>query len=279
MMVHIRASVVALGALTLCALQPALAASDLPKLRATPGGVVIVNLGSASEPPAVYYDGHRVLVRERAGAWEAVIGVPLDATLGRQQIEWRYANAETRRFTFNIGKHKYAVEKLKVPPRQVDLSQDDLARVERERTHLSEVLDTWSARTVTTLALMQPVPGRRSASFGSRRFFNNQPRNPHGGMDIASPMGTLVHAPLAGRIIDVGNYFFNGNNVIVDHGEGLLTMYCHLSKVSVAQGDEVASGAVLGEVGATGRATGPHLHFGVMLNRAWVDPALFLSPR
>jgi murein DD-endopeptidase MepM/ murein hydrolase activator NlpD len=262
----------------LLACQPlALAAAGAPIQRATPGGVVIVRISASTERPAVYYDGHRVLVRERSGRWEAIVGVPLAAKVGEQQLEWRLPNGETRKIRFRIGSHRYPTQSLKVPPAQVELSKEDLERVERESEHLGAVLDTWSADAPATLGLAAPVDGPRSSSFGSRRFFNNQPRNPHTGMDIAALTGTPVRAPLAGKVIDVGGYFFNGNNVIVDHGEGLITMYCHLSKIDVAAGDVLAPGALIGEVGATGRVTGPHLHFGVMLNRAWVDPALFLE--
>lgn len=261
----------------LVAAAPAIA-SDGPGLRATPGGVVLVALGPSQELPTAYYDGHRVLVRERAGTWEAVVGVPLAAEVGAQQLEWRLANGESRRIGFKIGSYKYPTQSLKVPPKQVDLSKADLARVEREKAHMGEVLDGWTARGPATLVLAAPVDGPRSTSYGSRRFFNKQPRNPHTGMDIAANTGVPVRSPLDGKVVDVGSYFFNGNNVIIDHGEGLMTMYCHLSKVDVKVGDELATGALIGEVGATGRVTGPHLHFGVMLNRAWVDPSLLLAP-
>ncbi len=252
--------------------------SDGPTARATPGGIVLLSLGPSKEPPTVYYDGHRVLVRERAGTWEAVVGVPLAAKIGAQQIEWRLANGEARRIDFKIGSYKYPTQSLKVPPKQVDLSKEDLARVDNEKAHMGEVFDGWTVRGPSTLVLEAPVDGPRSTSYGSRRFFNKQPRNPHTGMDIAAGTGAPVRAPLEGKVVDVGSYFFNGNNVIIDHGEGLMTMYCHLSKVDVKIGDELATGALIGEVGATGRVTGPHLHFGVMLNRAWVDPALLLAP-
>ena len=125
--------------------------------------------------------------------------------------------------------------------------------------------------------MRQPTAGRRSDSFGKRRFFNGQPRNPHSGMDIAAPTGTPVVAPLPARVIDIGDYFFNGRTVWLDHGGGLLSMMCHLSRIDVREGQHLAAGERLGAVGATGRVTGPHLHWTVSLNRASVDPGLFLD--
>ena len=159
---------------------------------------------------------------------------------------------------------------------QAELSPELLAQYEMERAHLREVLRTFSEPAPASLALRAPVEGRRSGSFGSRRIINDEPRSPHSGMDIAADAGTPVAAAAAGRVIDVGDYLFLGRTVILDHGQGLLSLYAHLSEVSAAPAQDVAAGAIIGKVGSTGRATGPHLHFSVYLNAAAVDPAYFL---
>ncbi|HJS22270.1 MAG TPA: peptidoglycan DD-metalloendopeptidase family protein [Steroidobacteraceae bacterium] len=250
---------------------------ELPRSSVVPGGVAILDLDATPDsPPLVSYGDHRVMVVRAGDGWRALVGIPLSTEPGRQVV--RIGNdADSPRYqAFTVEPKQYATQRLKVAPGQVDLSKKDLERVARERTRIDAALETYSSAPPATLQLQPPVAGPRSSSFGLRRVFNDQPRSPHSGMDIAAPEGATVVAPAPGRVIDTGDYFFNGNTVFIDHGQGLITMYCHLSAIDVQAGGTVDAGEPIGKVGATGRATGPHLHFGVSLNRAFVDPALFL---
>ena len=249
-----------------------------PMASPVPGGIARLSLGQAPTRPQAFAAEVPVLVLGDARGWTAIVGLPLSATPGPAKIVLRAADGE-HTLAYDIRPKRYVEQRLTVSPRTVDLAPEDLARHERERAHQQQVMETFSEPfpRAADLHLRVPVPGRRSSSFGLRRVFNGQPRNPHSGMDIAAATGTPVVAPLPGRVIDTGDYFFNGQTVWLDHGGGLLSMVCHLSAIDVKVGDALATGERLGAVGATGRVTGPHLHWGVMLNRTMVDPALFLD--
>ena len=271
---YYRLAAALLGALLAAA---AAVAAELPAARPVPGGIAILDVGPATAPaPSVLLDTHRVLVRADGGRWYAIVGLPLASSPGRGAISVAADGGAARQVGFDIGPKEYVTQSLRVEPKHVDLSKQDLARYEREKLSLEHAFETWSAKAPATLLLAAPVPGTRSSSFGSRRVFNGQSRNPHTGMDIAAAAGTEVVAPAAGTVVNTGDYFFNGNTVILDHGQGYLSLYCHLSRIDVKVGERLSAGQVLGLVGATGRATGPHLHFAVMLNRAWIDPELVL---
>jgi murein DD-endopeptidase MepM/ murein hydrolase activator NlpD len=260
----------------LCAI-PSLALSfALPREAAVPGGVKIIPLNVPAEPmPYVDVAGSRALVVKEGENWIAVVGIPLSAPLAAEQVIVR-SSAGRQEIEFTVGDKHYASQALKVAPAQVNLSRADLARVNRDRLNIEHALRSWSDEQPETLRMEQPVPGVRSSSFGLRRIFNGEARTPHSGMDIAAPAGTPVRAPIAGTVIDTGNYFFNGNTIFIDHGRGLISMYCHLSAIDVKPGQHVAAGTTIGAVGMTGRATGPHLHWALNLNHAWVDPELFV---
>ena len=249
----------------------------LPRVAAVPGGVVTFKL-PGEQKPVVTYGDRPVLVARQADGWIAVLGLGLSTEPGEYHVEVQQPGGEARQIPFKVVDKKYSVQELKVAPNQVNLSPEDEARVNAEKEKVRLAMQGFTPEAPATLRLPAPIPGRRSSSFGLRRVFNGESRAPHSGMDIAAPTGTPIKVPLPGRVVDVGTYFFNGNNVVVDHGQGLMTMYCHLSKIRVVMGQELKTGDVLGDVGATGRVTGPHLHWGVILNGASVDPALFLPP-
>jgi len=266
----------AFAAVALPVSSPAL---DLPRESRVPGGIALLQLGTSDEPPgSVVFNGHGAPVLWNGTSWIAVVGIPLDTAPGVQAATLQPPAGDERRLEFTVTDKRYAEQRLKVAnQRHVEPSKEDLERIERERGRIDAALGNYTADREPQLVMRAPVDGRRSSSFGLRRFFNDQPRNPHSGMDIAAPTGTPVLSPAPGVVTDTGDYFFNGNTVFVDHGQGVVTMYCHLDRIDVKPGDDVAAGTQLGLVGATGRVTGPHLHWGVAVNRALVDPALFLA--
>lgn len=246
----------------------------MPEHSPRPGGVAIVDVGTAKlAMPEVNLNSKPVLVMRDADRWKAVVGIPLDTEPGSATIS---VNGIEVRVT--IKEHGYAEQRLTVKNQSyVTPDQAQLDRIGRERKIIDGALNNFRDVPVSGIELAAPVEGPRSSSFGKRRFFNDQPRAPHKGMDIAAAQGVPIKAPRAGIITATGDYFFNGNTVLLDHGQGYVTMYCHLSEIAVEEGQEVVTGEAIGAVGATGRVTGPHLHFGTYLNGTAVDPAIVLG--
>ncbi len=249
---------------------PAVRASESS---AVPGGIARIPLGAGDTAPVARLGDTRVLVMRERKRWWAVVGVPLGAEPG-STLSVELEHGETA--SIRVGTKSYPEQHLTIPPERADLSASELEQFERERDRLTRLLRTFSDAAPPTLKLVAPARGRRSGSFGLRRIINGSPRNPHSGLDIAAPAGTRVVAAAAGRAIDIGSYFFLGETVMLDHGQGLISLYAHLRRAQVRSGQVVAAGSPIGEVGATGRATGPHLHFAVYLNGAAVDPRLLL---
>jgi len=274
-------SFTALVALLLLSAQGVAHALTLPQQSAVPGGVVIIELApeSSGETPRVHYHNKPVMVVKQDQRWLAVIGIPLTAKIGAQQIEQQSASGQTITHDFTVTDKAYKTQHLTITnKRKVNPNAKDMERIIKEKKLITAALEHWADRPVSHLTFIAPVEGRRSSSFGLRRIFNGQPRRPHSGMDIAATTGTPIITPAGGIVTNTGNYFFNGNSVFIDHGQGLVTMYIHLDSIRVKVGDQLTRGDVIGTVGETGRVTGPHLHWGVSLNDARVDPALFLEP-
>jgi murein DD-endopeptidase MepM/ murein hydrolase activator NlpD len=252
-------------------------AAELPKESRVPGGIALVPVPGGEMAPTVIFNTHRVAVVRKDERWIAVVGIPLAEKPGELKLKVSTPNG-TSEVPFRIVDKSYRTQHLTVKnQRHVDPNPTDLKRIAGETKRSDAALSKFTPTAAPTLQLISPVEGIRSDSYGSRRVFNGQPRNPHSGMDIAAAKGTPIRSPAAGTVVEAGDFFFNGNTLYIDHGDGLVTMYCHLDTIKVKVGDRVAAGEPVGTVGATGRVTGPHLHFGVALNRAMVDPALFLD--
>ncbi len=262
--------------LALCLALPAQAEGFLTRLlnKPVPGGVAVVPLGDGADAPRVRYQDKPVLViREDGARWIAIVGIPLATTPGPQQLQ-----VGERTLTFAVEARHYREQHITLKnQRQVNPNPEDLKRIARELDEQTGAYRQFSPGQPSNLLFDRPVAGPLSSPFGLRRFFNGEERNPHSGLDFAVPAGTPIKAPAAGRVILVGDYFFNGRTVFLDHGQGLVSMFCHLSEIGVNVGDQVARGGVIGKVGSTGRATGPHLHWNVSLNDVRVDPTIFIG--
>jgi hypothetical protein len=266
-----------LGLSLLC---PTLALA-VPEEARIPGGVALVPLSgvTSAQAPDVRYGDDRVMVLPGAELgederWVAVVGIPLSASADELQ-ELHFADGGA---AFHIRHKEYEAQYLTVPnKRHVEPNPDDIKRWRRESAEMKAAFKRWSEPAEPVTSFILPAQGPFSSPFGLRRFFNEQPRNPHSGLDIAAPHGDPIQAPAPGEVVAVGDYFFNGKTVIIDHGYGLTTMYCHLSEIDVALGDRLETVDRIGAIGATGRVTGPHLHWSVSLNNTRVDPLLFVD--
>lgn len=252
-------------------------AQELPRQSLVPGGIAIVPITPDREPaPMVHFEGNRVMVVRHGGQWEAVVGLPLTLVPGPQVVTAGGNVGQTRGYPFTVHSKEYAEQRLTLKnKRMVEPTEQDLVRIKRDQEFIHRAFATWTDKPLSSLQFRLPVRGRISSVFGLRRFFNNEPRQPHSGIDIAAPKGTPVVAPFAGTVLQTGEYFFNGRTIFIDHGQGLISMFNHLSRITVKPGTHVNQGEKIGEVGMTGRVTGPHLHWTVSLNDSRVDPELF----
>ena len=233
----------------------------------TVGGVAALPL--PENPVSVEYQGDEALVL----SGHAVIGIGADAEPGKREVLVRTGSGAQHALGFVVVGREFPEERLTIAnPRHVNPEPEDLERYARERDIQLAAYALRTAPRDDLLPLAAPLEGRISSAFGYRRILNGEPRARHSGLDIAATTGTPVAVPAPGTVAVTGDFFFNGKTVLIDHGGGLVTMYCHLSRIDVGEGDEVGRGQFLGAVGSTGRSTGPHLHWTISLRGVRVDP-------
>jgi murein DD-endopeptidase MepM/ murein hydrolase activator NlpD len=220
--------------------------------------------------------------------WEGLLGIDLEQEVGEHEFELTEKESGQEpvvcRASVTVKDGKFATEKLNVAPQFVEPNPEQLARAQEESKRLHEIYATVTPEIVWKGQFRIPLTGAKTGgNFGKRRVLNGEPSSPHSGVDFPAPTGTPVHAAQRGRVVLAEPLYFSGNTVVVDHGMGIYTFYGHLSAIGVKVGDSVEAGAVLGKVGATGRVTGPHLHWGLEVNRARVNALdivkLSLRPR
>lgn len=247
---------------------------------AIPGGIAVIDFETTHHNPKAFYYNTPLYVQHINGKhWQALLGIPLLEKLGKKTLTIQ--GYSTRSIVIEIKKHVYSKQYITLKGKNKTYLNPDfkkLARIKKERVILSQARKVFSLKLLAKDAFINPVSAVIvSSPFGGKRFYNNiQSSRPHIGLDYAGNIGTPVKAAAAGKIILIGNYFFNGNTIFLDHGQGLISTYLHLDKILVKPNQLVKQGEIIATIGQTGRATGSHLHWGVYLNRAAINPTILL---
>lgn len=261
------------AAVCLLLIASCLQANGLPQDSRVPGGVAVLDIAPVSQSkPELRFQHHPVLILSQQQRWLAVVGLPLSLTPGNYALTDKDGASVLQ---FSVADKTYPTQTLNVEPKYVEPPLEVQQRIARESALMREAFARFSEPLPSSLLMRKPAEGPETSAFGLRRVFNGQSRNPHSGLDIGAPLNAEVVAPLAGKVVVTGDFYFNGNTVIVDHGGGLLSLFCHLNVINVREGQQLGTGELIGRVGATGRVTGPHLHFSVNLTGARVEPSLF----
>jgi len=247
-------------------------------------GEVVVVTATTSKPVAAMraraFDRELPTFQLDATRWRALLGIDIDTKPGSYEVSFEATSAgqtitSTTELTITAGEFGRRV--LKVDNAFVNPPPPVVARIMREAAEVEQLWMQSEPHRLWDTGFVRPVPGRANGAFGSRSVFNGQPRQPHGGADFLSPAGTPIQAPNSGRVVLARELYFTGNTVVIDHGLGVFSLLAHLSVMDVHQGELVAQGQTIGRVGATGRVTGPHLHWAVRMNGARVDPLAMLA--
>lgn len=253
-------------------------AHALPEQALVPGGIALLQLPNYQQDTKVYFNNKRIAVFPHEDSWIAMAGIGLSTKPGDYEFSVQQADGLNLKTTVTVVYKKYDEQRLTIKnKRKVNPNKDDNKRIAAESQRKKKAKRQFS-QTIPQADFIWPVNGRISSIFGLRRFFNDQERRPHSGLDVAAAEGTPIKATASGTVIDAGDFFFSGNMIYLDHGQGIISLYAHLSEIAVKPGDVINQGDIIGKVGQTGRVTGPHLHFAVYSNRTLIDP-IFMLPR
>ena len=268
------ANIFLLGLTNVSTANPEILSQVLPQDSRVPGGIAVIPLSMTSSNSQVKFNDKPVWqIVGKEQSW-AILAIPLKQKPGK--VNYLVGNQV---HSFEVKDKAYKEQHLTVKRKHSNPPADQIKRIQKESRLSREAFERFSDINKNTpyQNLLLPTTGPISSPFGLKRFFNEQARRPHSGIDIAAPRGTDIIAPMDGEIVLTGNFFFNGNSIFIDHGQGLVTMYCHMDKLESQQGQSVKAGDVIGKVGSTGRATGPHLHWTVSLNNTRIEPLLFID--
>ena len=261
-------------------LLPSIVLASIPvKNTPIPGGIAVIDFETNNEKPTAFYNNMPLYVQHiKDQHWQVLVGIPLMEKLGKKSI--KVQDNLTRSFDFEVTEHTYTQQHITLKGKKKKYVNPNLAHMDRiksERPVLSSARKIFSGDALSNGLFTRPVDGVTTSPFGLKRFYNGEARRPHTGLDYAGDTGTPIKAPADGKVILAGEFFFNGNAIFLDHGQGLISVYIHMNERLAQQGQQIKQGDVIGTIGQTGRATGPHLHWGIYLNQTVVNPNLLIG--
>jgi murein DD-endopeptidase MepM/ murein hydrolase activator NlpD len=245
-----------------------------------PGEIVVLAIdapGVSGDIRVRAFDRDVAAYREGSRSWRALVGIDLDVKPGTYAVSVAANGGGRAAYELVVKRRVFRTRRLTVNEAFVTPPASEQARIDRDAALLAAVWNAPAAERLWSGPFLRPVPQEANSAFGTRSIFNGKPRNAHGGADFLSPAGTPIQAPNAGRVVVARDLYFSGNTVVIDHGLGLFSMFAHLSAIDVHEGEPVTASQLLGRVGATGRVTGPHLHWAVRASGARVDPLSLLA--
>ncbi|SFV82865.1 membrane protein [hydrothermal vent metagenome] len=259
---------------------PAIVLAYIPvKNTSIPGGIAVIDFETNHTNPKAFYNNMPLYVQHvKDRHWQILVGIPLMEKLGKKTI--KVQDTSTRSFNFEVMEHTYTEQYITLKGKNKKYVNPNLAHMDRiksERPVLSSARKIFSADIFSDGLFTRPINGVTTSPFGLKRFYNGQARRPHTGLDYAGDTGTPIKAPADGKVILAGDFFFNGNAIFLDHGQGLISVYLHMNKHLVKQGETIKQGDTIGTIGQTGRSTGPHLHWGIYLNQTVVNPKILMG--